>query len=449
VSDFDLVIRGRVVDMELDREDGWVAVRDGRVALLGTGAPPAAPQSHDFRGCLVLPGAIDSQVHSRSQRGQEDFLWSTRAAAAGGVTTVVDMPYDDGDLICTAQRLRAKADSAALQARVDFALWGTVHPQHGAREIAAMAAAGAAAFKFSTFGTDPERFPRIPPKLMLECFQAIAPTGLVAGVHNEDEETVRAYLAQVEAASIRDYRAHGLSRPPISELLATAQIYELGAASGCPAHVVHCSLARGYALCSAYRDQGYPATMECPIHYLTLDEENDVRRLGGVAKINPPIRPRQEVESLWEQLAQGQVSVVSTDHVSWSLERKNNPEMLKNASGVPGLEVMVSLLLHGLTQRSLPYTWAARLLAGHPARLFRLGGQKGALEPGCEADVAVFKPGAWRYDPGASGHNVVHWSPYAGMTLSHRPEATFLRGEPVFAAESAIAAPGTGRWVRP
>src|SRR5271163_55711 len=198
MSDFDLIVTGRVVRADRVIEGGWVAIRDGLVERVGAGAPPSATDRHDFGDAYVLPGAIDSQVHSRSQKDQEDFIWSTRSAAAGGITSIVDMPYDDGVLICTADRLKAKAAEASQQARVDFALYGTSHPNDGAKHIAAMVEAGASSFKFSTFGTHPERFPRIPPHTMFECFQEIARHGLIAGVHNENDEAVRHYIAQVK-----------------------------------------------------------------------------------------------------------------------------------------------------------------------------------------------------------------------------------------------------------
>jgi allantoinase len=444
----DRVIRGRVVLPRQVIEDAYVAISAGLVVGVGAGPGPRAAEIDDYRDSLVLPGAIDGQVHSRSQKGQEDFIWSTRAAAAGGVTTIVDMPYDDGELICNDERFVRKAQSAAEQARVDFALYATLRPDSDAAEVPGLVAAGACAFKFSTFGTHPERFPRIPPHQLYRYFSAIAPTGVSAGVHNENEELVRAATASVEAQRLTDYRAHGLSRPPIAELLATAEIYEIGAATGCPVHVVHCSIGRGYELAAAYRAQGYNATIEACIHYLVLSEEEDVARLGGKAKINPPIRSKTEVESLWRHLAAGNVTIVSTDHVSWSEDRKTDPNMLKNASGVPGLEVLYPLLLRGLEQRGLSLTLATRLLAHNPARHFRLA-SKGALAVGCDADVTVLRRAPYVYDPAASGHNVVTWSPYAGMTLPWRVEATFLRGERVFTAGEVLAKPGSGRFVAP
>jgi len=444
----DQVFVGTVVQPDRLVEDGYVLVGDGLVQAIGTGPIPAG-EKYGGAGFVVLPGAIDSQVHSRSQKGQEDFIWSTRSAAAGGVTTIVDMPYDDGCLIATAERFRDKMTEAGKQARVDFALFATVAPEDGAAHIGELVDAGAAAFKFSTFGTHPTRFPRIPPQTLYSCFRLIGQRGLMAGIHNENDEMVRAFVAEVEASGITDYRAHGLSRPPITEAVADAEVFEIGAGAGCPVHVVHSSIARGYEMAAAYRSQGHEATIEACIHYLTLDEENDVRRLGGKAKINPPLRSRREVEAIWQHLANGNVTVVSTDHVSWSEERKTDPNMLKNASGVPGLEVLYPLLLKGLTERHLPLTHAARLLAHNPAKLFRIADRKGALAIGREADITLARRDLYRYRAADSGNNYVAWSPYDGIELPFRVVATFQRGRCVAADGKVSGAPGQGQFVRP
>jgi allantoinase len=444
----DQVFTGTIVLPNRIVENGYVLVGDGLVQGIGSGGAPAG-ERHGDSSTLILPGAIDSQVHSRSQKGQEDFIWSTRSAAAGGVTTIVDMPYDDGSLIATAERFRDKVTGASAQARVDFALYATVAPEDGTTHINELIDAGAAAFKFSTFGTHPKRFPRVPPQVLFACFRLIGPRGLVAGIHNEDDEMVRAFIAEVEALGITDYRAHGLSRPPITEALATAEVYELGIGAGCPVHIVHCSIGRGYEMAAAYRAQGLAATIEACVHYLTLDEENDVRRLGGKAKINPPLRPRREVEALWHHLAAGNVTVVSTDHVSWSEDRKTDPNMLKNASGIPGLEVLYPLLMKGLSERNLPLTHAARLLAHNPASLFRIGETKGALAVGCDADIVLVRLDPYRYRADESGNNFVSWSPYEGIELPYRVVATFLRGICVAANGKVTAPPGHGRLVKP
>lgn len=438
----DVVLPNRVI------ENGYVLASDGLVQRVGEGPPPAG-ERHGGAGCIVMPGAIDSQVHSRSQGDQEDFIWSTKSAAAGGVTTIVDMPYDEGSLICTAERFNKKASEAAAQARVDFALYATAAPEDGAAHIDSLVEAGASAFKFSTFGTDPLRFPRLPPHVLYDCFAAIARHGLIAGIHNEDDEMVRAFSARVAKAGLNDYSAHGKSRPPITEALAMAQVYEIGAATGCSVHVVHCSMSRGYDLAASYRVQGFEATAEACLHYLVLDEEADVKRLGGFAKVNPPIRTADQKEALWRHLATGNIEVVSTDHVSWSPDRKSHPDILKNSSGVPGLEVLVPLVLTGLEQRGLSFSHAARVLASSPARLFRLGHVKGALAAGRDADVVLMRRAPHRYSAGESGANVVDWSPYEGLDVAFRPEAVFLRGKCVAAEGKVLAEPGQGQFLRP
>jgi allantoinase len=254
-------------------------------------------------------------------------------------------------------------------------------------------------------------------------------------------------MAAVKAAGITDWRAHELSRPPLTELLATLQIYETGAQTGAAAHVVHCSLSRGYDIAADYRARDFHASIECCIHYLVLDNENDVRRLGGKAKINPPLRSRDEVEKLWKHVAAGNVTLVSTDHVSWAEERKTRPNMLDNSSGVPGLEAMIPLFVKGALERNVPLSWAARLMAANPAAHFRLK-DKGALTVGKDADICVLVPRAKIYDASASGHNVIGWSPYNGIELPWTVAATYLRGQQVFDGTTVVA-PGTGKWQRP
>ena len=448
MSDFDLVLSGTVVLPSHVITNGYVAVRDGRISRVGEGPAPAARERHVLGDAYILPGGIDGQVHSRSTKGVEDFDGTTRSAAAGGVTTIVDMPYDNGRLICTAERLGMKAREAKELSHVDFALYGTAHPNDGAKHIDELVAAGACAFKFSTFGTDPERFPRIPPQTLHDCFARIARHGLMAGVHNENEEVIRALEARVRASGAQGYLSHGQSRPVYSETLAITEIYEIGATTGCRSHVVHCSTARGYELSAAYRAMGHRTTIEACLHYLVLSEE-DLARIGGLGKVNPPIRPAAEREQLWRHLAAGNITIVSTDHVSWPLERKSNPDMFANASGVPGVEVLYTLFVTECLARGLPVTWAARLIAHNPAALFCLDGTKGALVPGLDADITVLTESPHRYDPAASGVNVAQWSPYAGLEISHKVQATYLRGALVFDGTKVLSAPGTGSFVRP
>lgn len=451
MSDFDLIVKGHIVLAHSEIENGYVAIKNGKVAKVGACVQgmPSAKAIEDHTGCLVFPAAIDSQVHSRSQKGQEDFIWSTRAAAAGGVGTIVDMPYDAGRLICNAERFNLKKQEAQEQARVDFALYGTVHPDEGTDKICEIVEAGAIGFKFSTFGTDPERFPRIPAFTMHDCFQEIQRFGLVAGVHNEDDEVVKHLIEKTKASGQSNYLAHTASRPVYSENLAVLQVYELGAATGCRAHVVHCSNGRGYEICASYQKQGFQSTIEACLHYMVLTEEDDVKNLVGRAKVNPPIRGRKEREALWHHLAAGNLTVVSTDHVSWSLDRKNSANMFENASGATGLELLLPLMVSEASRRGISLSKIAQVLTYNVARLFSIDDTKGALELGKDADLAILKPEPYVYNAKASGNNFSDWSPYDGRQIDFKVVKTMVRGNWVFDGQSVLAEPGSGKFVRP
>jgi allantoinase len=442
----DLVVRGNLVTPTGVVRGGYLSVAAGKVVGTAVNDPGAARERVILDDALVFPGAVDAQVHSRSQKNREDFKFSTRAAAAGGVTTIVDMPYDEGLLVCDRQSVEIKAADIAKQAHVDVALYGTIRPADGVSKIAEQIEAGVCAFKFSTFGTDPERFPRIPPLLMSQAFTEVAKSGLASGVHNENEEIVKALIAKMKTSGRTDYLAHGETHTPLSELLAIAEIYEIGAFTGCRAHVVHCSLGRGIEICESYKRQGYDSSVEVCIHYLMFDEDNTVRQKEGLAKGNPPIRALPEKERLWKFLASGAVDIVSTDHVAWSLERKSNPDMLANSAGGPSLEVLVPALIKGCMDRDVDLAVAARVLSLNPARHFRLA-SKGALRAGCDADFSIIDPTLepWRV---ANSQTVSDWSLYDEMPLPQIKQ-TYLRGELIWNGERVLNEAGAGRFIKP
>lgn len=447
MSDFDLVLQGDIVCFDGVKKDGWVAVSNGRIALLGQGPPPLARDEQKFQNCWIFPGVIDSQVHSRSQKNQEGFEKATRAAAAGGVTTICDMPFDDGDLICSVPSFERKKRDAEHEAHVDVALFATIDPVLGLESILKLAAAGACAFKFSTFEFHPKRFPRTPTPMLVEAFRVVARTGLVACAHNENQEIISYLTKRAEEIGMTGPEVHVWTRPPVNEALAMLEIYESGVASGVHAHVVHCSIGRGIEICESYKQGGHRVSVEVLLPYLFLTDK-DVRRVGGYAKINPPVRTALEQESLWRHLAAGHIDIVSTDHVAWSPDRKNNPEMLKNNSGIPGLELLLPLSVTGCLERNLDLSLLSRCLSFNPARHFRLVPTKGALEVGCDADIAVVEPADYVYEP-VGKHTCVSWSPYAGRKMRARVAATWRRGEKIFDGTNVLSAPGSGKFVKP
>jgi allantoinase len=451
VSACDLVVRGRVVLPERVLDDGYVAVANGRVAAVGaaSGGLPSAARTVEASGAYVLPGAVDSHVHTRSEPA-EGITHCTEAAAAGGVTTVVDMPYDHPGAVPDLETFERKVEDVAAQAVCDVALYGTIRKDGGLDAIEPLARAGACAFKVSTYESHPIRFPRIPDGELLEAFRRVAATGRLIAVHCENQDIVDRAVDRARAAGDTEPSAHGRTRPPVSETEAVNRVLELARDAGVHVHIVHASVTRSFDLVERYRAEGVRATAETCIQYLVLDEQA-LERLGPLAKINPPLRRRADVQGLWAYLAAGRIDQVTSDHAPWTLARKSNrADIFDTASGAPGVETLLPLLYHaGVAAGRLSILDLARLLAEAPARNFGLFPRKGALAPGADADITVLDPaGTWTVR-GAELHSGVGWTPYEGMELRGRVTHVFVRGRPAFESGRVLARPGDGRFVRP
>lgn len=262
MSDFDLVAHGNIVEADGIVENGWIGVRDGKVAARGQGKPPTARDTIDAGGRWIMPGVVDGQVHSGSQAGQEGLGWASRAAAAGGVTVMVDMPYDDPEPVASRPQLDAKIAEVERDCHVDVALFGTLNDKHGMQAAAGLIEGGVCAFKFSTFEATPGRFPRVDEDDLYEAFRLIAPSGLVCGVHNQMQELTRKNIKRLIDADDTGWDAFMRAHTPLIENLATALIYEIGAETGARAHAVHVSTSRGFELCNMYRQAGHHSTIE-------------------------------------------------------------------------------------------------------------------------------------------------------------------------------------------
>ena len=371
----------------------------------------------------------------------------TRGAAAGGVTTVVDMPYDAHAPVHNLATFKEKVNEIEQDAHIDVALYATIAKVDGMAEIQPMIDAGACAFKVSQYETDPNRFARIPPYDMLQLFSAVAPSGLSCGVHNENQEVVDHEIAKINQTNNNHYTSYGLSRPPISETLAINEVYELGVESGCRAHIVHCSIDRGFEISETFKKLGYKASIETCIHYLTFSEE-DMAELGSKIKVGPPIRPLPERENLWRRVEAGHVDFVSSDHVAWSWDRKNKENPLDNAPGIPGLQTLLPAFYTGCMEQNLSIDTVAKLLAENVAKHFCIYPQKGAVQVGSDADFAIVAPEEFVFDE-ANLHGASEWSPYHGRKMAGQVHATFVRGQQVWDGDKILVNKGFGNFVRP
>ena len=442
----DLIVQGDIVTPGTVLENGIVGIRDGRiVAIYDASEVPPHQQAIDARGQLVLPGIIDAHVHCFSTPN-EGFTDATRSAAAGGVTTIIEMPYDQGRPVMSKGVFLNKKERLEAQCVVDVALLGTIKKTGGLDQIGLMAEVGACGIKVSLYETDPNRFPRIPVAELLDAFRLVEETGLPIGLHCENDELVTAYMARLRdkgAAPI----AHCQSRPDIVETSAVLQALEFALETGVQVHICHASLTRSFELVAQYRKWGASVTAETCTHYLCLSEQ-DMARLGAKGKINPPLRAVEENEKLWALCADGSVHQITSDHAPWLPEYKNRPNIFDNASGAPGVESLVPMIYsEGVAKGRLTIHDYVRLLAETPADIFGLSRRKGRIRVGADADLTILDPKAeWTLDE-AKHHSSAGWSPYHGWELQGKVTKTVLRGQVIYDGQQVLAEPGTGQFV--
>jgi allantoinase len=443
---YDSVIRGTAILPDGPLDNAWIAIRDGRIAAIGTGEAPQVAEIFDAGSDLIIPGVIDGQTHACSYGGLPGIRSTTRSAVAGGITTIVDMPYDNPDPLNSAERLDAKVAAIREHAHANVALYGTVMPGQSMDEIEPLISGGVVAFKISTFESSPTRFPRISSTQTLDIFAALADTAIPLGVHNEDQEIVRAHIAAAKAAGRDGIEAHSESRPPAAEMAATAQFLELGAATGAHAHIVHLTTTRGFDLVENYLNDGYRATGELCVHYLWLDPEIDGPELGAKMKVNPPIRPGQ-IEALWDDVASGRVAFVSSDHSSWPIDNKFTASIFDAGAGVPGLETLLPAFYTGAEIRGYDaVALTVEQLCERPAKFFGLWPRKGALVVGADADIAILRAEKQVWDS-SMANDELRWSPFDGREFSIRVARTYVGGKLAWDGGVIVNAPGDGQYV--
>ncbi|MGH9304691.1 MAG: dihydroorotase [Acidimicrobiales bacterium] len=451
-SGADLCLVGRVVTRgEREPERAELVVSGGRIAevraLRGKAAGlPSPARRIDVGDAYLLPGGIDCHVHSGSHPG-EGIAALTRSAAAGGVTTVVDMPYDATGPVVDGSVFAEKSRRVEKEAVVDVALLGTVRPGPDAEGVKALVGAGAVGFKLSLFCTDPRRFPRIHDDQFLQILEAIEQAGSIACVHAENEEIIKPLIERARRSGDSSPIAHCRSRPPVSETQAVLTVLEYARETGARLHLCHLSLARSVELASSYRAAGTKVSVETCPHYLCFSEL-DMAAQGGRLKINPPLRSPADVEGLWHHVSSGAVDVVASDHAPWPISDKTRADIFDNHSGAPGVETLLTVLGSRLLARGGSACDLARLVSERPAELFGLSGQKGSLAAGKDADILAFDPDADFVLHESDLHSNAGWSPYDKMSFTGRVVLTVSRGEVVFEGGRVLGMPGRGRLVK-
>ncbi len=444
---FDRVVLGTVVTTDAILPNGYVAIRGEKIAAIGQGAPPPAVETVSYGEHLILPGLVDGHMHTSSSTGWPGIESASRCAAAGGVTTCCDMPYDVPHPVTDAALLREKIGWVERTSHVDMALYGTITKIGGVHAIPELAAGGISAFKLSTYEYDAVRFPRIDHPTMLAAFREIAKTGLPVAIHNEDQELVETLTAEARAAGRTDPIMHCRTRPPLAESMADLEIFEMALETGAHVHIAHSSIARGFELAEQFRAMGAKTTGETCLHYLCMTEA-DIVRLKGFGKCNPPFRTAAEVERMWAALLADKIAYISTDHAPWPRERKTGDNIFDCGAGLTGLQSFAPLMFTLLEERGLPPTLMAIYCAERSAKLHGLWPRKGALRIGSDADMMVLERGNFVFDEASLvDRPEMNWSAWHGTAMRARVAATWLRGRTIWDGQRVLAKPGDGKFV--
>lgn len=402
-----------------------VLVKGETIAVVGPGvsAPPGA-RVVDASNLLIFPGLIDPHVHLREPGGEhkEDFTSGTRAALAGGFTTVLVMPNTDPP-VTGRETLSRTLDLAASKAVCDYGLFVGATADNAAEAAALDDVVGLKLYMGSSTGSllvadlpgQIAHFERYP--------------GIIA-VHAEDE------------AAVAHFATRGQRRPPLCAALAVSRALALAERYGCRLHVCHVSTAHELALIRDAKSRGVRVTCEVTPHHLFLTTEDEAR-LGSLGQMNPPLRSQQDVEALWDNL--DTIDCLATDHAPHTLAEKRSP---LPPSGVPGLETVLSLVLTAVWVVGISSSLCevARLMTEGPARTFGLS-HKGHITPGYDADLTLVDPNAEWTIGERPFHTKCGWSPFEGRKVRGRVERVFLRGQEVYNGGEILARSGYGRIV--
>ena len=412
-------------------------VAGGRIAELGPGLAPGASRVIDAQERLVFPGFIDTHTHFEMNKGfpnetADDWYTGTRAALAGGTTTVLDFaePERGATLASALETWHGRADGAAC---CNYGFHMTVKDWSPSirSELREMTAAGVTSYKVYLAYDNL----RLSDAAAYEVVKAVGAEGGVVGCHCENGDLVTEGIRAQQAAGNLSPAAHPLSRPPAVEAEAVGRWLTIAELAGCPVNIVHLSTLRGLEAVRAARTRGQRLYVETCPQYLLLDERS--YRLPGFESakfvLSPPLRAQENCAALWDALEAGEIDTIGTDHCSFRFHGANElgrEDFSKIPNGIPGVEHRPSLMYtYGVAAGRITAVDMARLLAENPARLFGMYPQKGVLAVGSDADLVIFDPNDTGRITAETQYQNVDYTPYEGMALRGRVDTVLLGGE--------------------
>ena len=435
----DLVVRGRRVVAENFIGPASVHVAGGGITEFGgfEDVPSHSELIEANEDSIVMAGLVDTHVHVNEpgRTEWEGFETATRAAAAGGVTTIVDMPLNCIPATTSLDSLTAKLAVARGRLSCDVAFWGGVVPRN-TDELSKLWNAGVVGFKCFLVHSGVEEFPNVSETDLREAMPELARLGATLIVHAELPGPIELAGCQSSTSTTGDDRSYGSflrSRPRAAENEAVALMIQLNRETGCRVHIVHHSSADALDMLRAAKASGAPITAETCPHYLHFAAE-DIPDGATEFKCCPPIRERENREKLWEALRDGAIDMVVSDHSPCppAMKLPAQGDFKKAWGGISSLQFRLPVMWTEARKRGLTINQLAEWCCRAPARLVGLKGRKGSLAIGCDADIVIWNPNA-EFRVGSSLiHHRHKLTPYEGEVMQGKVEKTFLRGQMVY-----------------
>lgn len=441
----DLVLHNAKIYFHGELVDAGIAIENGRIVKVAkeVNLPPASMKM-DLKGCLTLPGLIDVHVHLRAQQQafKEDFYSGTAAAAAGGVTLVIDMPNNKPPTM-SVNSLRARMNLAEKRVLVNVAFY-SAFPRR-IEEISSIVNEGAVAFKLflakkiGGLEIDDD-------EVLLQAFRAAKNVNVPVAIHAEDKETIDRVYEELRRAGRNDVDAYLKAHSSEVEERAVRRVTRLVEKVGVHVHFCHVSSEAGLNSVLTAKSLGLPVTCEVTPHHLFLSAD-DLKRKGTMLLTTPPLRSKRDVETLWKALKKGLIDVVASDHAPHTLKEKEAYSVWDVKPGVAGLETMLPLLLSQVNAGKLTISELVKLTSTKPAEIFNLE-NRGHLEKGCWADIVVVDLRREYKIDASNFHSKAKFSPFDGWKMRGKPVKTFVNGKLVMDEGEIVTACGVGHVIK-
>ncbi len=429
------IIRSRNVVTPSGVRETAIHFENGKILHVGdwTDTPDGA-NLIDVGDLVVMPGLVDSHVHVNEpgRTEWEGYETATKAAAAGGVTTIVDMPLNSIPATTTKYAFEEKLAAARGKCSVDVAFWGGVVPGN-VNELGPLVTQGVRGFKCFLIHSGVDEFPHVTTSDLRIAMPEVARLDSVLLVHAELEGPIEAATASIAGHDPRSYATFLRSRPRAAEDAAVAMMIELSRETGARVHIVHHSSSDSLDLLRTARSEGLPITVETCPHYLTLAAE-DITDGDTHFKCCPPVRERENREKLWEAVADGTIDMIVSDHSPCTpeLKKRESGDFMDAWGGISALQFSLPVMWTNFRSRGFGLDDMARLMSQAPAKLAGLENRKGKFAPGFDADIVVWDPDErFTLLPELIEHRH-KLTPYSGRELSGKVVATYVGGTEVF-----------------